>query len=107
MKIYWSYKSIPELKNLKPDVARQFWNSGCYHASLHWQVRGSLLLGAVLAGLSGVIGVTLQDKFDFDSIIGLKHFTGATSAFIGSLIGGLVYNQTLVSHVRSYIRENI
>ncbi|MBK9924319.1 MAG: hypothetical protein IPP66_03425 [Anaerolineales bacterium] len=110
MKIYWSYKSyksIPELTNLKPEVARQFWNNGCYQASLHWQVRGSLLLGAVIAGLFGVIGVTLQDKFDFDSMIGLKHFSVAISTGVGALIGGLIYTQTMVSHARSHIREYI
>ncbi len=107
MKIHLSFKLIPELIDLNPELAGKIWKNNYLKAFLHWETWASLLLGAFVTGACAVIGEMFQDKFNLDTMIGLKHFTLVVGTCIGALIGGLIYTQTLVLHARFHIREYI
>ena len=50
MKIYWTHKSIPELKDLSMRERGRRWRSAYKSAFRHWQTWGGVVLCGVLAG---------------------------------------------------------
>ncbi len=79
MKIYWTHKSIPELKDLSMRERGRRWRSAYKSAFRHWQTWGGLVLCGVLAGAGAYFGGTVG------------------TVILGGL-GGFIYGQ-IVTHV--------
>ena len=79
MKIYWTQKSIPELKDLSFRERGRRWRRAYKSAFRHWQTWGGLLLCGAFGGAGAYFG----------GIVGTVIFAG---------LGGFIYGQ-IVTHV--------
>lgn len=86
MKIYWTYKSIPELKDLSRRERGRRWRSAYKSAFRHWQTWGGLVLGGVLAGVGAYVG-------------------GIVGAVISGGVGGFIYSQIVTLVVLKHYRH--
>lgn len=94
MKLYWTQKSIPELRGLdKKDqgAAWKFAHEKCFG---HWQIYAGLAIIACCGGLGVYFG-------DFSRSV----VSGSLGAGIGGGIGGFIYSQILIALARRYLLE--
>ena len=104
MKIYWSYRSIPELAELDKKQARRVWYRSYYKALWrHWQIWVGALLGGCCAGLGVWLGIRAANwPYSHDSNIWLLYL----GAIIGGTVGGFISLQIIIPHVIPYIRQS-
>jgi hypothetical protein len=99
MKIYWSYKSVPELAELDKKQVGHVWRQSLFKAMRHWQTWVGILLCGCFAGLGIWLGASITGN-DSDWFVYL-------GGGIGAGVGGFVANQIIIPYMRPYIRENI
>lgn len=88
MKIYWTYKSIPELKDLSRRERGRRWRSAYKSAFRHCQTWVGLVLCGVLAGAGA-------------------HFGGIIGAVITGGVGGFIYSQIVTLVVLKHYRHRL
>ncbi|KOA71525.1 hypothetical protein FHW11_001209 [Pantoea agglomerans] len=88
MKIYWTHKSIPELKDLSMRERGRRWRSAYKSAFRHWQIWGGLVLCGVLAGAGAYFG----------GIVGTVILAG---------LGGFIYSQIVTLVVLKNYRHRL
>ena len=91
MRIYWTFKSIPELADLPARERRRVWRAAYYKVLNQWQTYTILLACSVCSALGVFAG----------------HFLGhpTVGAGIGGGMTGLLFSQIIVPRVRPHIRE--
>ena len=88
MKIYWTHKSIPELKDLSMRERGRRWRSAYKSAFRHWQTWGGVVLCGVLAGAGAYFG----------GIVGTVILAG---------LGGFIYSQIVTLVVLKNYRHRL
>ena len=88
MKIYWTYKSIPELKDLSMRERGKRWRSAYKSAFRHWQTWCGLVFCGVLAGAGAYFG----------GIVGTVILAG---------LGGFIYSQIVTLVVLKHYRHRL
>lgn len=99
MKIYWSYKSVPELAELDKEQVGRIWRKSLFKAMSHWQVWVGIFLCGCIAGFGFWLGMSIASN---DAI-----WFGYLGAGLGGGVGGFIGNQIVIPYVRPYMRENI
>ena len=88
MKIYWTLKSIPELKHLSFRERGKRWRSAYKSAFRHWQNWA----GLAVCGAFGYSGA---------------YFFGSAGTVILAALGGFFYGQTVTHVVLKYYRHRL
>lgn len=88
MKIYWTLKSIPELKNLPLRERGRRWRRAYRSVFLHWESWGGMVLCGVCAGAG-------------------SHFFGMTGGILMAGMGGFLYGQIATYVVMKYYRHRL
>ena len=88
MKIYWTLKSIPELKDLSLRERGRRWRSAYKSAFRHWQTWGGLVLCGAFAGAG-------------------SHFGGMAGTVLLAGLGGFIYGQIVTHVVLKYYRHRL
>lgn len=88
MKIYWTLKSIPELKNLSPGDRGRRWQSAYKSAFRHWQTWGGLVICGILTGAGA-------------------YFAGMAGTVIFAGLGGFIYGQIMTHVVLKHYRYRL
>jgi hypothetical protein len=96
MKIYWTLKSIPELKDYPPEERKKIWRAGFWNSFK----QGRAYTGFYIAALPMLLGIFIGNA------IGRIHgvFIGGG---IGGAIGVFVFLQFLVRSALPYIKETV
>jgi len=95
MKIFWSFKSIPELAEMPKSEAKKIWLR-CYLKSYRsWQAWLALIICGACAAFGYIIGYTISDTY----------IVGPIGAGIGGAIGGLIGGHIHTRRMRQYICE--
>lgn len=91
MKIYWTLKSIPELRQLSWRERGRRWRRA-YHKSLqHTPTLAALLICGLCAGLGGYIGSRME--------------MGMLGAMLGGGLGGFIFGQVVTIVARKHYRH--
>ena len=88
VKIYWTLKSIPELKNLSPGDRGRRWQSAYKSAFRHWQTWGGLVICGILTGAGA-------------------YFAGMAGTVIFAGLGGFIYGQIMTHVVLKHYRYRL
>jgi len=88
VKIYWTLKSIPELRHLSSRERGRRWRSAYKSAFRHWQTWA----GVAVLGAFGYAGA---------------HFFGAAGTAILAALGGFFYGQAVMYVVLKYYRHRL
>lgn len=88
MKIYWTHKSIPELKDLSMRERARRWRSAYKSAFRHWQTWGGLVLCGVLSGAGAYLG-------------------GIVGTVISGGLGGFIYSQIVILVILKNYRHRL
>lgn len=88
MKIYWTLKSITELKDLSFRERGRRWRSAYTSAFRHWQTWGGLALCGIFSGAGA-------------------YFGGMAGTVIFAGLGGFIYGQIVTHVVLKYYRHRL
>ena len=96
MKIFWSFKSIPELAEMpKKEQMRIWWR--CYWLSFrNWQTWIALIVCGACAALGAILGQMWAGHY----LVG-----GTVGGAIGGAIGGHIHTKMIELHVREYLNS--
>ena len=92
MRVYWTSKSIPELRGLNRKQRGRLWWRCYWKAYRHWQTWAGLIACGALAGLGVGIG----------QVVGIGRIVGGA---IGGGLGGFIFSQVLMETIRPHLRE--
>ena len=114
MQIYWTSKSIPELRDLEPSQRRAVWRACCLQPFRHWQTWAAfvgqfatMLIGAI-AGLS-IDGHTWILLGGSPPDIEKMRFPTATVflALAAGIVSVMLFTQVLSHMVRPYLKRHL
>lgn len=88
MKIYWTLKSITELKDLSFRERGRRWRSAYKSAFRHWETWGGLAICGAFSGAGA-------------------HFGGMAGTIIFAGLGGFIYGQIVTHVVLKYYRHRL
>ncbi len=88
MKIYWTLKSISELKDLPYKERVRRWRSAYKSAFRHWQTWGSLALCGAFGGAGA-------------------YFGGMAGTVVFAGLGGFIYGQIVIQVILKHYRHRL
>ena len=86
--MYWSYRSIPEIKSLPRKQQDELWKRNCYRQWRHWE------------GWLGILPLF------FLVAVGSRFF-GLSGELVGAVVGSMINFQVTVEFARRGIRHGI
>jgi hypothetical protein len=99
MKIYWSYKYVPELAALSPRERRAVVRSCFWRFTRHWQCW--LALAAYL--VCGLVGVLVGALLEF--AVGLPPAVHFVCVVLGACVGAIIWCQVVLEQLRPDFRQ--
>ena len=103
MKIYWTFKDVPELAPLSPPERRMVNRACCGHTLKSRRCLVALVVCGLCAGLGCVLGDSLHGVFGFPFSI----WQVAVGGGIGGGMGGFIYGQVVIDYLRPFYADYI
>jgi hypothetical protein len=106
MKIYWSWKDVPELAGLPRSERRQVVRDCFFRFGLGlWQFWAGQLAIGVFAFLGAITGVVLHYEFGFPTVV--DYACGLVGVLVGCLIYSVLYFGIVMDRLRPHFRDYI
>ena len=104
MEIYWSLKSVPELRELDRKTRTRVWRKCVWYTLLHWQMWIAGAMGAIAGASLALLAQAIEQKlFGQRSLTSLLVCGGPAALLFGLLV--LALRPLEIHFARPYIRR--